>query len=62
MLKSYQKPIVDFCDVVNDSGFCDNKSLPYGGEDGPGVADTKEREVELQEDEYQNQSEWGTLW
>lgn len=40
-----------------------NKSLPYGGEDGPGTAEVRKRDDydEYCENEYSEQS-WGNLW
>lgn len=36
---------------------CGDNSLPYGGEDGPGVAETKQRE-----DDPEEPTPWGSLW
>ena len=47
---------VDNCFVITPYMAGDN-SVPWGGDDGPGIAEGKERNDEDKED-----SSWGNLW
>lgn len=42
---------------VSRTYVCGDDSLPFGGDDGPGVVETKQREDELEEP-----TPWGSLW
>jgi len=62
-MKKYQKPDALLTTTFIKYDLLDGASLPYGGEDGPGIAESKERDElyeETQNEETQN--EWGNLW
>ena len=56
--KQYVQPLMesDTCSTLNAYMAGDN-SIPYGGGDGPGIAEGKERNEQEEKD-----SSWGNLW
>ena len=65
--KQYVQPLMesDTCSTLNAYMAGDN-SIPYGGGDGPGIAEGKEREEsnvnEISEDKSEEENSWGNLW
>lgn len=53
--KSYQTPGQESLTLHVRQYICGDDSLPYGGENGPDVAETKSHD----EDEH---TDWGDLW
>ena len=55
--KVYIQPEQCFIAIVNRGYICGENSLPYGGSEGSGVAETKERN-----DDTDAPTGWGNLW
>ena len=59
----YMKPELRIIDSSVEYDLCGGPSLPYGGDDGPGIAESKERDNSIDEEEQQEvQTSWGSLW
>lgn len=57
--KTYLQPTILNTAPQTLDYICGDLSLPYGGDDGPGEAEAKEREIEEEPTEPEI---WGTLW
>ena len=63
MKKLYINPSVVFEKWEMQTPCMGNASLPYGGDDGPGIAESKERQEQPEEVEQEEEdSSWGNLW
>ncbi len=61
--KRYNQPFIKFNESYSIEAFCDGASIPYGGDDGPGIAESKQREEEINaENAMESASSWGKLW
>lgn len=60
-VKTYIKPNIKVSPMIAALSIC-GASIEYGGEDGPGIAEGKERNYLEEEEETEIQSDWGNLW
>lgn len=59
----YLEPELRIIDSSVEYDLCGGQSLSYGGDDGPGIAESKERDNSIDEEEqHEVQTSWGTLW